>query len=60
VQSKVSELSRTENSARSFDRKSLRTESPFDYGDSVRKLFVHISYVLTLKARVDDFNVSKQ
>jgi hypothetical protein len=39
--SKVRELSRTENSARSFDRKSSRAESPFGYGDSARELFVH-------------------
>jgi hypothetical protein len=41
LKSKVSERSRTENCSRSFDRKSSRIGLPFDYGDSVRELFVH-------------------
>ncbi|SRR6266487_3972848 len=41
LKSKVRERSRTENSSRSFDRKSSRIGLPFDYGDSVRELFVH-------------------
>jgi hypothetical protein len=41
LKSKVRERSRTENSSRSFDRKSSRIGLPFDYGDSVRELSVH-------------------
>ncbi len=40
VKSKVGELSRTENSVRSFDQRSSRTGSPFDNGDPVRELVV--------------------